>query len=89
MTGPRYELRFRPAALRQLRKLDSQIARRIKSTTETLRTEPRPPGVKAPTGQRGWLRIRVGDYRIVYEVRDSKLVVLVIQIGHRSQIYDR
>ena len=89
MTGPCYELRFRPAALRQLRKLDSQIARRIKSTTETLRTEPRPPGVKALTGQRGWLRIRVGDYRIVYEVRDSELVVLVIQIGHRSQIYDR
>ena len=89
MTDPRYELRFRPAALRQLRKLDSQIARRIKSTTETLRTEPRPPGVKALTGQRGWLRIRVGDYRIVYEVRDSELVVLVIQIGHRSQIYDR
>jgi len=88
VTGPRYELRFRPAALRQLRKLDSQIARRIKSTTETLRTEPRPPGVKALTGQRGWLRIRVGDYRIVYEVRDSELVVLVIQIGHRSQIYD-
>ena len=73
MTGPRYELRFRPAALRQLRKLDSQIARRIKSTTENLRTEPRPPGVKALTGQRGWLRIRVGDYRIVYEVRDSEL----------------
>jgi len=89
VTGPRYELRFRPAALRQLRKLDSQIARRIKSATETLRTEPRPPGVKALTGQRGWLRIRVGDYRIVYEVRDSELVVLVIQIGHRSQIYDR
>ena len=89
MTGPRYELRFRPAALRQLRKLDSQIARRIKSTTETLRTEPRPPGVKALTGQRGWLRIRVGDYRIVYEVRDSELVVLVIQIGHRSEVYDR
>jgi mRNA interferase RelE/StbE len=89
VTGPRYELRFRPAALRQLRKLDSQIARRIKSTTETLRTEPRPPGVKALTGQRGWLRIRVGDYRIVSEVRDSELVVLVIQIGHRSQIYDR
>jgi mRNA interferase RelE/StbE len=89
VTGPRYELRFRPAALRQLRKLDSQIARRIKSTTETLRTEPRPPGIKALTGQRGWLRIRVGDYRIVYEVRDSELVVLVIQIGHRSQVYDR
>lgn len=89
MTGPRFELRFRPAALRQLRKLDSQTARRIKSATESLRAEPRPHGVKALTGQHGWLRIRVGDYRIVYEVRDSELVVLVIQIGHRSQVYDR
>ena len=41
------------------------------------------------TGQHGWLRIRVGDYRIVYEVRDSELAVLVIQIGHRSQVYER
>jgi mRNA interferase RelE/StbE len=68
---------------------DSQIACHIKDATEPLRTEPRPPGVKALTGQHGWLRIRVGDYRIVYEVRDSELVVLVIQIGYRSQVYDR
>jgi mRNA interferase RelE/StbE len=62
VTDRRYELRFRPAALRQLRKLDTQIARRIKGATEALRVEPRPPGVKALTGQHGWLRIRVGDY---------------------------
>jgi len=55
VTDRRYELRFRPAALRQLRKLDTQIARRIKGATEALRVEPRPPGVKALTGQRaGW-----------------------------------
>jgi mRNA interferase RelE/StbE len=89
VTGSLYELRFRPAALRQLRKLDVQVARRIKSATEALRTEPRPHGVKALAGQHGWLRIRVGDYRVVYEVRDSELVVLVIEIGHRSQAYDR
>jgi len=61
-------------------------------TTEryhVLRAQPRPPGVKALTGQHGWLRIRVGDYRIVYEVRDSELLVLIIQIGHRSQVHDR
>ena len=46
-------LRFRPAALRQLRKLDAQIARRIKGATGALRVEPRPPGVKALTGQHG------------------------------------
>jgi mRNA interferase RelE/StbE len=89
VTDVRYELRFRPAALRQLRKLDSPVARRIKSAAEALRTEPRPHGVKALTGQHGWLRIRVGDYRIIYEVHDSELVVLVIHIGHRGQVYDR
>ena len=47
------------------------MARRIKSATDLLCMEPRPRGAKALTGQHGWLRIRVGDYRIVYEVRDS------------------
>jgi mRNA interferase RelE/StbE len=89
VTNPRYALRFRPAALRQLRKLDPQIVRRIKASTSALCTDPRPHGAKALAGQHGWLRVRVGDYRIVYEVRDSELVVLVIQIGHRSQVYER
>jgi mRNA interferase RelE/StbE len=89
VTGPRYELRFRPAALRQLRKLDSQTARRIKSATESLRTEPRPHGVKALTGP-PWLAARP-RWRLPHRVRvrDSELVVLVIQVGHRSQVYDR
>jgi mRNA interferase RelE/StbE len=89
VTGSPYELRFRPAALRQLRKLDPQIARRIKDATEGLCADPRPHGAKALTGRHGWLRIRVGDYRIIYEVRDGELVLLVIQIGHRSEVYER
>lgn len=89
MTNHHYALSFRPAAVRQIRKLDSQVARRIKAATSALGTDPRPHGAKALTDQHGWLRIRVGDYRIVYEVRDSELVVLVIQVGHRSQVYDR
>jgi mRNA interferase RelE/StbE len=89
VTNPHYALSFRPAALRQLRKLDSQVARRIKAAASALCADLRPHGAKALTDQHGWLRIRVGDYRIVYEVRDSELVVLVIQIGHRSQVYDR
>jgi mRNA interferase RelE/StbE len=89
VTGPRYTLEFRPAALRQLRKLDTQVARRIRAAVEALCVDPRPHGVKALTGQHGWLRIRVGDYRIIYEVRDSELIVLIIQVGHRGQVYDR
>ena len=89
MTGPRYSLEFRPAALRQLRKLDKQVARRIKAATEDLRKDPRPHGVTQLTDRHGWLRIRVGDYRIIYEVRDSELLVLIIQVGHRGHVYDR
>ena len=65
------------------------MARRIKTATDVLCTELRPQGARALTGQHGWLRIRVGDYRIVYEVRDSELVVLIIQVGDRSHVYDR
>jgi mRNA interferase RelE/StbE len=89
VTDRPYALTFRPAALRQLRKLDPQIIRRLKAAASDLCTDPRPNGAKALTGQHGWLRIRVGDYRIIYEVRDSELAVLVIQIGHRSQVYER
>ena len=65
------------------------MAHRIKSATDVLCMEPRPRGARALTGQHGWLRIRVGDFRIVHEVRDSELVVLVIQVGHRSHVCDR
>jgi mRNA interferase RelE/StbE len=48
---------------------------------------PRPPGAKALTGMTSVLRIRVGDYRILYEVQDDRLMVLVIDVGHRREIY--
>ena len=91
MTGPatRYALAFRPAALRVLRKLDRQTTERIKTATEGLRDAPRPPGAKMLTGSHGLLRIRVGDYRIVYAIDDQLRVVRVAAIGHRRDIYTR
>ncbi|MEV0153962.1 type II toxin-antitoxin system RelE/ParE family toxin [Micromonospora sp. NPDC050686] len=50
--------------------------------------EPRPAGVKALAGHPGLLRIRVGDYRIIYTVRDHELIVLVVHLGHRGDVYD-
>jgi mRNA interferase RelE/StbE len=78
---------FRPAALRSLRKLDRQVAERVKAATEALRGNPRPPGVKMLTGSHGLLRIRVGDYRVLYAVDDGRQVVRVADIGHRGDIY--
>lgn len=88
MTSQRYALEFTPKALRALRKLDRLAVARIREATEALRDEPRPAGVKMLTGMHGVLRIRVaGDYRVLYTIDDNKLVVLVVDAGHRRQIY--
>ena len=91
MTDPAdwYALTFRPAALRALRKLDRQIAERIKAATEALRDDPRPSGAKMLTGSHGLWRIRIGDYRVVYTVDDQQRLVRVAAAGHRRAVYTR
>lgn len=86
--APRYVLEFAPAALRGLRKLDRQIAKRIKEATERLRDNPRPADAKMITGIHGVLRLRVAkDYRVLYRVDDDRLVILILDTDHRSQVY--
>jgi len=84
-----YGIELAPAALRQLRKLDRAAQRRVQAAIELLAVEPRPSGAKKLVGGDGEWCVRTGEYRIVYEVRDSVLVVLVVAVGHRRQIYDR
>lgn len=73
--------------MRALRKLDKPVARRITAAIGALAEQPRPHGVKAMTGLSGALRLRVGDYRVVYQVHDGALVVLVLALGPRGQVY--
>ena len=73
--------------MRQLRKLEPSARRRIQAAIELLRTDPRPGGAKKLVGGEGEWRVRTGDYRIVYEIHDSRLVVLVVALGHRRDIY--
>lgn len=77
------------AAVRQLRKLDRSAQRRVQAAIELLAAEPRPNGAKKLVGGDGEWRVRTGDYRIVYEIHDNVLIVLVIAVGHRREIYDR
>lgn len=86
-SGSAYSIEWRPPALRALRKLDKQIARRLAVTVSTLAQDPRPAGVEALSGAPDPLRIRVGDYRVVYEVHDDRRVVLVLTLGHRREVY--
>jgi mRNA interferase RelE/StbE len=84
----KYAVRVAPAALRALRKMDLRDRRRVQAVIELLADDPRPPACKAMAGQRvGTYRVRTGDYRIVYEVHDDRLVVLVIRVGHRREVY--
>jgi mRNA interferase RelE/StbE len=81
-----YQIAFTPAAQRQLASLDPPTQRRVANRIEALGSAPRPPGAVALKGGQGELRIRIGDWRIIYMVRDAELLVLVIKIGHRGDV---
>lgn len=84
-----YHVEVAAAAVRQLRKLDRSAQRRVQAAIELLAAEPRPNGAKKLVGGDGEWRVRTGDYRIIYEIHDNVLLVLVIAVGHRREIYDR
>jgi mRNA interferase RelE/StbE len=81
-----YEIEVRPAALRALRRIDRKDQARIRGAIALLATNPRPPGAIALKGRSG-LRVRVGNYRIIYLIEDGKLLIVVVAIGHRREIY--
>jgi len=87
MARRRYEIYFKRAADRELRRLPEDAQRRIVAEIEQLAFEPRPHGVVKPAGDDNLWRIRVGLYRVVYEIHDREIEVLVLRIGHRKDIY--
>ena len=83
----RYTVQVRPAAAKSLRELPKPNAERIRVKLALLADDPRPHGAEKLAGGDGRLRIRVGDYRIIFRVDDGVLLVLVVAIGHRREIY--
>ncbi|MEL6462386.1 MAG: type II toxin-antitoxin system RelE/ParE family toxin, partial [Cyanobacteria bacterium J06621_15] len=75
------------SASKQIKKLSSEIQERIQVEIDSLAVEPRPDGVKKLKGRESGYRIRVGDYRIIYDIFDDILLVTVVEVGHRSSIY--
>ena len=82
----RYSIEFVPSARTALRKLPPPIRKRIQVAIDELAENPFPPGVKKLHGEEGY-RIRVGDYRVIYDVEHGRLIVLVIRVGHRREVY--
>jgi mRNA interferase RelE/StbE len=84
----RYRIELRPAAVRSLRKLDPGIRKRVQGAIALLADDPHPPSSTKLRG-RDAFRVRVGDYRIIYSVENDVLLVVVVALGHRRDVYKR
>jgi len=81
-----YRLVFKKSVAKDLRPVPEKALKRLLVRIESLSHNPRPPGVEKLSGQERY-RTRQGVYRIVYEIRDGELVVIVVRVGHRKAIY--
>lgn len=82
-----YSVTIAPAALRQLRNLEPSARRRVQAVIDLLAGDPRPPAARQLVGGAGEWRVRTGDYRVVYEIHDEELLILVVTVGHRREVY--
>jgi mRNA interferase RelE/StbE len=84
-----YRVVLTSSAARELKRLSGQLSERIVPRLENLAFNPRPPGCKKLKGGHNEWRIRVGDYRVIYTIDDSALLLEVTRIRHRSEVYER
>jgi mRNA interferase RelE/StbE len=82
-----YTVRLVPAAERQLKKLQAQVRNVIIPVIKGLASDPRPQGAKKLKGAEDIWRVRKGNYRILYQIHDDELVVLIVRIDDRKQVY--
>ena len=82
----KFEVIFKRSVARDLRQIPKKDVARILKRTEALKMDPRPPGVEKLSGQEKY-RIRQGVYRILYEIENNKLIIVVVKVGHRRDVY--
>lgn len=82
-----HTVEFTTAAAKEIRKLDPLTRRRVLTATSKLEADPRPSGVRASTGFENAWRIRIGDYRVLYEIDDDVVLITVFRVAHRRQVY--
>jgi len=82
-----YSLVYSATALKHLKKLDKEIQIRIISTLERIRVRPYPHVKKLVESP--YFRLRVGDYRVILDIKENKLLIFIIEVGHRKKIYSK
>ena len=84
----KYEIVFKRSVYKDLKPIPKPDVKRILARIDSLADDPRGPGCEKLSGQERY-RVRQGVYRIVYEIRDDRLIVTVVKVGHRGEVYDR
>ena len=84
-----YSVEFRPAVLKSIKRLPLKDLRRIKKRIDELTVNLPNPATTKMRGNNPFHKIRSGDYRIIYEIHDDRLVILVVKVGHRKEVYKR
>jgi mRNA interferase RelE/StbE len=82
-----YKIEWKTSALKELKNLDNSAIPRIVAAVESLSGNPRPAGVRKLQGSEHTYRIRVGEYRVVYEIVNDDLLVTIIRVRHRKEVY--
>ncbi len=85
----RYSVEFRPAVLKSMKRLPKKELRRIKNKIDDLADNLPDPTITKMKGNNTFHKIRIGDYRIIYEIHEDRLVILVVKVGHRKDVYKR
>jgi mRNA interferase RelE/StbE len=84
----KYRLIFRKSVALDLRRIPNRDLRKILAAIESLSEEPRPSGIEKLSGQERY-RVRQGNYRIIYEINDNEIIVVIVKVGHRKDVYRR
>ncbi len=82
-----YSVQIKPSAAKDISKLPRNVQRRVGEALDGLATSPRPNGGVKLAGLADLYRVRVGDYRILYQIRDKELIILVVSVAHRKEAY--
>jgi mRNA interferase RelE/StbE len=83
----KYRIEFSPTAERQFKKLLKEVQARLKHRIDILAENPFPRGVKKLSAEEDLYRLRIGDYRIIYQVQGKALLILILKLGHRKNVY--
>jgi mRNA interferase RelE/StbE len=83
----KYKIEISASAERELKKIKTEDQVRLLRSISSLAENPRPPGCRKLSGYEGIYRIRVGTYRIIYEIDGKRIIVTVLKIGHRRDVY--